>query len=279
MRILGLSAIVLAAFTAAAQAAPLTPADQLKLAGEWRANPDKPDGACGQNASVGDMRFTLEFAVTGGQIFVDDGSEASQTFAVKGDSTAKALTFSLAGSGSWKFSRKGDALVSDAPPDLYDSQKGLVFHRCRPAASRAAIKLNKDQLGIVSSAMPPNHYIFVDARARQGCKALDYQYLTIDLVGPLGFTVGRWNSMHLAEQLADGKKPKLAIDEVSNWTIDKAEAVANGYKFTITELIPPNNSRGDTTTITLAPTIDGRASVPEWKRTYARCSASQLRAQ
>lgn len=279
MRVAALGLAALLAMFTAAQGAPLTPADQSKLAGEWRANPDKPDGACGQNADIGDIRFTVEFAVTGGQIFVDDGSEASQTFAVKGDSTAKALTLSLANNGSWKFTHKGDALVSDTPPDLYSSLKGLVFHRCRPVASRAAIKLSKDQLGILSAATPPNHYIFVDARARQGCKALDYQYLTIDLVGPLGFTVGRWNSMHLAEQLADGKKLKLAIDDVSNWTIDKAEAVANGYKLTITELVPPNNSRGDTTTITIAPTIDGRASVPEWKRTYLRCSASQLQAQ
>ena len=278
--ILGMGLILVGALAATAvQAAPLSPADQTKLAGEWRANLEKPDGACGQNAGDGDMRFTLEFAVTGGQMFVDDGSESSQTFAVKGDSTAKALTLLLAGDGAWKFSRKGDALVSDAPPDLYGNQKGLIFHRCRPAADRSAIKLSKSQIAAVSAALPPNNYIFVDARARLGCKALDYQYLTIDLIGPLSFSIGRWNSMHLAEQLADGKKPKLAIDEVSNFTVDKAEAVANGTKFTITELIPPNGSRGDTTTITLAPTIDSRVSVPEWKRTYLRCSVSLLRAQ
>lgn len=251
----------------------------MKFAGEWRANSQKPGGACGQNASAGDMRFTLEFALTDGQIFVGDGTESSQTFAVKVDTSAKAATFNLGKDGVWKFTRQGDALISDSPPDLYAEQKGLVFHRCRPAADRRAIKLSKDQIGIVSSAMPPNHVIFVDARAKKGCKALDYQYLTIDLVGPLGFTIGRWNSFHLAEQLADGKKPKLAVDEVSNWTIEKAEAVANGYKFTITESIPPNDSRGDTATITLAPTIDGRASVPEWKRTYVRCSANQLSAE
>ena len=50
-------------------------------------------------------------------------------------------------------------------------------------------------------------------------------------------------------------------------------------KITITELIPPNGSRGDTMTITLVPTIDGRASVPEWKRSYMRCSANQLSAE
>ena len=275
--------VVFAAFACvvatAAQAAPLGPADQVKFAGEWRANSQKPDGACGQNAGAGDMRFTLEFAATGGQIFVDDGTESSQTFPVKVDASAKAATFDLGKSGAWKFSRKGDALVSDSPPDLYAEQKRLVFHRCRGAADRSAIKLTKDQIGIVSSAMPPNHVIFIDARAKNGCKALDYQYLTFDLVGPLGFTLGRWNSTHLGEQLADGKKPKLAVDEVSNWTIDKAEAVANGYKFTITELIPPNGSRGDTMTITLVPTIDGRASVPEWKRSYMRCSANQLSAE
>jgi hypothetical protein len=278
MRAVLLAALACLAATAV-QAAPLSAADQAKFAGEWRANPQKPDGACGQNAGVGDMRFTLEFAVTGGQMFIDDGTEASQTYAVKLDANAKAANFDLGKDGSWKFTRKGDALISDSPPELYAEQKGLVFHRCRAAADRSAIKLNKDQIAAVSAAMPPDHTIFVDARAKKGCKALDYQYLTFDLVGPLGFTLGRWNSGHLGEQLAGGKKPKLAVDQVSNWTIDKAEAVANGYKFTITELIPPNNSRGDTTTITLAPTIDGRASVPEWKRIYLRCSANQLSAE
>jgi hypothetical protein len=94
----------------------------------------------------------------------------------------------------------------------------------------------------------------------------------------LDFKVGRWNNTHLAETLADGKKSPLGIDEVSNWSIDKAEPTASGYKLNITELIPPNGSRGDTSTITLVPTIDGKAAIPEWKRSFIRCRASDLTA-
>jgi len=77
--------------------------------------------------------------------------------------------------------------------------------------------------------MPPDEPIFVDTRAKGGCKALDYQYLIFDLVGPTGFTLGRWNSGHLAELIADGKKAPLATDEVSNWTIDAAQPTPGGY--------------------------------------------------
>lgn len=57
---------------------------------------------------------------------------------------------------------------------------------------------------------------------------------------------------------------------MTNWTVDKAEAASGGFRLTITELTPPNGSRGDTSTITLLVSGAG-ASVPEWKRAYLRC--------
>jgi hypothetical protein len=78
--------------------------------------------------------------------------------------------------------------------------------------------------------------------------------------------------------LAEGEKPKLARDAVANWTVDKAEAVAGGYRLTITELIPPNGARGDTSVITLAAPVGGKTSIPEWKRSFLRCPAAGLAA-
>jgi hypothetical protein len=210
------------------------PAAAADLAGEWRA-------ACGAEAS--ETSVVLEYTFTGGTAAVDNGMEEdSGTFAIA----------VLEKQG--RLSLKNGAVTWE----------GKAFTRCRKPADRSAIRLDKNQILTLSSA------IFVDARAKSGCRARDYQYLRIDLIGPLGFALGRWNSVHLAETLAAGGKSPVTIDEVSNWTIEKADITQAGVKLTVTELIPPNGSRGDTTTVTLA-TADGKLSIPEWRRTYLRC--------
>jgi len=221
------------------------PAAAADLAGEWRA-------ACG--AQAGGTSVVLEYAFTGGTATIDDGTEDGGTFPIA--ALEKQGKLSLAG-GAVKWN-------------------GQTFKRCRAPADRSAIKLSKTQLAELATTMPPDRAIFVDARAKAGCKARDYQYLRIDLIGPLGFELGRWNSVHLAERLASGGKAPLAVDQVSNWTIEKAESVPGGYRLTITELIPPNGSRGDTSTITLATSSGGKVSIPEWTRLYLRCPASSL---
>jgi hypothetical protein len=212
------------------------------LSGEWRA-------ACG--AEAGDTSVVLEYAFTGGTAAIDNGmEEESGTFPIV------------------ELEKQGKLSLKDGVVKW----QGQTFKRCRGPADRSAIKLSKAQLAEIATTMPPAYPVFVDARAKAGCKARDYQYLRIDLIGPLGFELGRWNSLHLGELLAGDGKPPLPVDEVSNWKIEKAESVPGGYKLTITELIPPNGSRGDTTTITLATSSGGKLSVPEWKRSYIRCA-------
>lgn len=230
---------VLLAVLAASPA--LAGSDKQALAGEWRQ-------ACSAEAT--DTRLVVEFALTGGTVMVDDGTEAS--------GTARFAELEKLG----KLSVSGGALVWN----------GETFKRCRAPADRSAIKLTKAQIAEISAAMPPRYPTFVDARTKGGCGALDHQYLTIDLVNPLGASMGRWNSVHLGEMLAEGKKSPVALDEVANWTIDKAEAVPGGYRLTLTELIPPNGARGDTTTITLSVGKNDKAAVAEWKRAYLRCT-------
>lgn len=230
-------------------AAAVTDTDKAALTGEWRP-------ACGAAAEAGETRIVIEFALTGGVVNIDDGTEDGGAFEI---ASKDGSTFTL---------RDGRKFVFSGGPLRWN---GMSFQRCRGPVDRSAIRLTRAQIAQVSSSMPPDQAIFVDARAKGGCKALDYQYLTLDLVGPLGFSLGRWNSAHLAES------GKSSFDEVSNWTVDKAEPVSGGYRLTITELIPPNGARGDTGAITLL-VAGGKASVPEWKRSYLRCSKGSLAA-
>lgn len=278
----GLIAAILAVCVSPALAAQgtLSAADKAALAGEWRANEAKPDGACGRDAGAGDTTMVVEFALTGGTVTLEDGSEGGGAYQIgSADAAQDHIRIALKDSGElWFVHRPGGLLKSQSSEGVTPEVAGLTFKRCREPADRGRIKLSAAQIAQISSTMPPDRAVFVDARAKGGCKALDYQYLTIDLVGPLGFTLGRWNSAHLGEALADGKKPALTLDEVANWTVDKAEAVPGGYRLTITELIPPNGARGDTSVITLAAPAGGKTAVPEWKRSFLRCPESSLAA-
>ncbi|MBI1329022.1 MAG: hypothetical protein GC166_03850 [Alphaproteobacteria bacterium] len=261
-----------------AHAAPLSPAVQQSLAGEWRANPEKPNGACGADAGNGDILMVIEFALTGGTISLDDGTEGGGEYAIASGMADKShITLKTTEDTAFTFARlSGGLLKADASAE---SIGGMTFKRCRPPADRSAIKLTKAQLADVAHDFLPKRYVFIDTRAKKGCKATDYQYVFFNLVGPLAFEAGRWNSYHVGELLADGKKPKLPLDDIANFTIGKADYANGAYRFTLTELIPPNNARGDTTTITLKLAKDGTATIPEWKRTYKRCAESELAAQ
>lgn len=264
MRRLLLAALpLLAPVAALAVANGFSPDDQNWLAGEWATK-------CGEHADGSELYMYIEFAATGGQVAFDDGTEGGGTFAIKnGTVNANRVSLNLAEAGDYEFIRNGMALKGTAG----DMAAGKVFIRCAPPADRSAIHLDSKALRYLSSAMPPDHATFIDTRAKGGCGATDYMYLTIDLVGPLGYTIGRWNSSSLAEKVAQGKSS--SFDEVTNFTIDKAESMGGNYRFTITEKIPPNGSRGDTTTITLLPSPTGVVTIPEWKRSYRRCFAHE----
>ena len=261
-------ALLVAAFVvavSATQAAPVTGAARDAFAGGWRA------GACGVGAEPNAASFTLEFAMTGGLLTVDTGDERSGQHPIEAvDVAGEAFSFK-SGSDVWRFKRAKDGgLTVLAAPSLYSELKTRTFHRCQPPADRSAIHLNAKQTAAISASMPNGPYL-IDLRARKGCQAIEYQYLTFDLVGPTGFELHRWNSSAVGEKLANGGKLNFAIDEISNFRIEQADAIPGGYRFKITELIPPNGSRGDTTTITV--NIKGKtAAIPEWKRTYALCS-------
>jgi hypothetical protein len=265
----GLSVVLCAG---AASAAPVTGAARDAYAGEWRANVASSASACGAGAREGAVHFTLEFAMTGGAMFVDDNSESAGTQKVQSiDDTGGTVTLRLK-DGSWTFKHAaGGVLISDHPLETYSQMHGLVFRHCVPAADRSAIHLTAAEARGISSAMPGGP-ILIDSRAPKGCKAALYQYLGFDVVGPTGFVLHRWNSSAVGEKLADGGKLAFKTDEITDFTIDQADTIPGGYRFKVTERIPPNGSRGDTTTITV--NVKGStATIPEWNRSYAVCTA------
>lgn len=273
MRTLGLAFALSVLGALSTHAAPLAGAARDAYAGEWRANVGSSASACGAGAAPGAVHFTLEFAMTGGSMFVDDNSESAGTQKVQSiDDTAGTVTLKLH-DGAWTFKHAaGGVLISDKPLDAYSEMHGLTFRHCMPAADRGAIHLNAAQTAAISGAMP-NGPLLVDLRAKKGCKANAYQYLNFDLVGPAGFALHRWNSTAAGERLADGGKLAFLIDDVADFRIEKADVVPGGYRFTVTELIPPNGARGDTTTINVVVNAKNHtASIPEWKRSYALCT-------
>lgn len=262
-----IATLILFLSVGSAGAAGLSATDQAALAGELR-------NGCG--AETSDMSVVMEFTVTGGTIWLDDGTEGADSYrVVSATMTKDRLHFTLKDGGKMVFVRRSDGKMTGEESSGLQFQ-GRTFQHCREAADRSAIHLSKAELADISASMPPDNPIFVDARAKEGCKVLDYQYLAIDMVGPLGFSMGRWKSADLAEKEADGKKTKLVTDEFTNWKIEKAESTPQGTRLTVTELIPPNGSRGDTTTITLTKSAGGKVVIPEWKRTYLRCTEDQL---
>jgi len=254
--------------TAAAHAGPVTGAAREAFAGGWKG------AACNAAGDDAAMSFSLEFALTGGRMNVDNNYESLGPRRVKAiDASGDAVTLMLDGGAKWIFRQpKPDTLVSVTPIPEYADMKGVTFHRCYTPADRSGLHLDAKQTAGISAEMPGGPTL-IDLRAKKGCAATEYQYLDFDLVGPAEFKLHRWNSMAYAEKIADGGTSSLKIDEIADFIIEKADAIPGGYRFTITELIPPEGARGDTTTITVKVNRDHTATIPEWKRTYALCTA------
>ena len=264
--------IALLALVHAASAAPLGDADKTALAGEWRAHRAAAGDAC-TNIQKDDPRLVLEFAMTGGQLLIDDPGDRRLMIGVQFvDANGDALSLAFSTATPWIFTRAGkDVLVSEAPPAEFAALKGLRFRRCRPPADRSALKIDRDAVDFFSVMMPPDYPTFIDAHEKAGCKAASYKYLSIDLVGPENFAV-------TTGTLQPGKgatPPKL--DNEQTWAIDAAEELPNVVRLTITPLTGPSHARGAPTKISLIPGTDtDLLTIPEWDAVYRRCTIREL---
>jgi hypothetical protein len=254
-----------------AQAAPLSPADAARLEGAWRYNGAGSD-ACGRSGKwLYGAEMTVEFRLTGGQVTLDDGAEGAGPHKV---------TRAEKKDGSFELELDGEPGPMRLAPIGTDGLKvtaygaggyvGKTFRQCSAADPRAGIKLDKADMTYLATSMLPVNPRFVDARAKN-CKAAQYQFLNFDLANPTDPEIRREDSDALG--VARNKKSvRVPVDDdgMGRWKIEAAVKTQTGYDFTVTELIPPNGSRGDKSTLSVVRTKDGIA-IPAWKRSYLRC--------
>lgn len=272
----GMKTIVIATasllIAAPALAAPLTSADKAKLEGVWRQNANTASDACGTDGNFEyGVEITIEFKLTGGEIYFEDQAEGSGADKVTSASkSGDVISLKLADrSPAWDIKFAGNNKAS-----FY----GQSFTRCTEAEPRANLVLGKDDLAYLSTGLVPSgtdpYYgvYFVDSRDAGGCKAKLYQALNFNLRSPAYPDIARVESEALKQKLA-GKKPGVPMDTdgMGRWLVEGGHTTATGWQFKLIELIPPNGSRGDAITVDVMRTKGG-ISIPAWKRSYTRCT-------
>ncbi len=253
---------------------------QALLAGGWRYEPDgSAPPACDQAPSEMGQVITFEFAVTGGRAQWTSPDGEGMNLAVEASQDGKTISLLSPDGPGLTFELNDDGTLSGAKmADFAGDLAGMQFRKCYEPADRAKIDGSAKALAFFGGAPDAPPVRFVDTRfAKKGkdlCLEPEAQYLELDMVGPLGFSLGRWNSAAIAEKLAVDEKVKLPLDDLGNYTLESLTETGLGWEATLTELIPPNGSRGDTTTIRLQVKGD-HVTIPEWQRDYLRCTTGE----
>jgi hypothetical protein len=153
----------------------------------------------------------------------------------------------------------------------------MVFKRCSKPADRSVIALDDNGLKYLASDLPGDEAFFIDERlaAKTGnrCAVKETQYLFFALIGPSEFRVSRWNSFAIGDKIAAKIPVKLPLDPIADWAIESVRAEAGKYVFRMrdyddTKAVP------ETIHVEVKPT---GIAIPEWKRTYVRCTGFQSR--
>lgn len=267
--------LALTLFASTALAAADTP--QSLLEGGWRFEPDgSAPPACDQPPSEAGEVITFEFAVTGGRVQWTDAYGEGIDLGVEAAQDGKAIALMTPDGPALHFELNADGTLSGLEmAEFAGALTGKQFRKCYEPADRAGIDGSAKALAFFGGAPETPPVRFVDTRfAKKGkdlCLEPEAQYIQLDMVGPLRFGLGRSNSAAIAEKLAVDEKVKTPLDELSDYTLDTLAETGIGWEATVTELIPPNGSRGDTTTIRLQ--VEGdHLRIPEWQRDYLRCT-------
>ena len=253
---------------------------QALLSGGWRYEPDgSAPPACDQAPSEMGQVITFEFAVTGGRAQWTSPDGEGMNLAVEASQDGKTISLLSPDGPGLTFELNDDGTLSGAKmADFAGDLAGMQFRKCYEPADRAKIDGSAKALAFFGGAPDAPPVRFVDTRfAKKGkdlCLEPEAQYLELDMVGPLGFSLGRWNSAAIAEKLAVDEKVKLPLDDLGNYTLESLTETGLGWEAALTELIPPNGSRGDTTTIRLQVKGD-HVTIPEWQRDYLRCTTGE----
>lgn len=257
------------------------------LSGGWRFHTDgSVPPACDQGPAEGSENVMFEFAVTGGMLrFTQDDDADALMGVMLGESDVKThISMNTQDGTAINFTVQAPDLMKADTVTGGDAAalSGKTLRKCFDPVDRSAIKVEHetpigqpDDMSYLSQNGLGEQPRFVDTRfnadPKQLCHEMMAQYVFFDLIGPLELTMGRYNTGAMAETLAEEKTPKIVPDDVGNWIVQAVEPIEGGWKVTVLELIPPNGSRGDTTTISVLAKGD-TITIPEWKRTFQRCT-------
>ncbi len=247
------------------------------LAGGWRYEPDgSSPPACDQPPSEFGEVITFEFAVTGGRVQWTNPNGEGMNLGVEASRDGKSIALISPDGPGLKFELQDDGTLWGL--EMAEFAQDLTakhFRKCYEPADRSQIDGSAKALDFFGGGAEAPPVRFVDTRfGKKGqdlCLEPESQYLRLDMVGPLGFELTRWNSAAIAEKLAVDETVKTPLDDVSNFTLESLRETGLGWEATVTELIPPNGSRGDTSTIRLQVKGD-HVTIPEWQRDYLRCT-------
>ena len=283
MRIFGFAVLALFAFAGVAQAegTSLSPARQGDLEGVWKGIDAASDASklCSEQSTAHNT-LSLEFMRTGGMIFFDDGTEATTRAPLTASAEANGIVTLTSANQVWRFRPTGKDTMSSvrSSASLGSDVDDMVYRRCQPPADRAPIAFDTTQLKLLAADMPGDEAFFIDTRiapkSGDRCGAAETQYLFFALIGPSEFRLSRWNSFALADKAAGGTKSRLPLDPIGDWRITGASVDGGKYVFQIKDYDKPSAA---VKTIHLEVKPNGEFSIPEWKRSYVRCTGFQSR--
>jgi hypothetical protein len=273
--------------TPAAVAAPaptavtLSAGQQARLEGVWKGIDAASDASklCSEQ-STSHNTLSLEFMRTGGMIFYDDGTEATTRAPLTAAEEANGIITLTAGNQIWRFRATGNNTMASvrSSASLGADVDDMVYKRCQEPADRNAIAFDATQLKLIAADMPGDEAFFIDTRIApkigDRCAAQETQYLFFALIGPAEFRLSRWNSFALADKMASGGKSKLPFDPVGDWRITGARVDGGKYVFQMKDYDKPTAA---VKTIHLSVKANGEFEIPEWKRSYVRCTGFQSR--
>ena len=283
MRIVGSAILALAASIgfARAQGVSLSPERQAALEGVWKGVDAMSDASklCSEE-STSNNTMSLEFLRTGGMIYFDDGTQAATRAPLSAAEEANGVITLTAGDRVWRFRPTSKNVLTSVrnSASLGADVDDIVYKRCQEPADRNAIAFDATQLKLLAADMPGDEAFFIDTRiapkSGNRCAGEETQYLFFALIGPAEFRLSRWNSFALADKIASGAKSKLPLDPVADWRITGARVDGGKYVFQIKDYEKPS---APVKTIHLEVKANGEFTVPEWKRSYVRCTGFQSR--
>lgn len=271
-------------FPFAAHAEPLSQERQAYLEGVWSgiSTEVSADKLCSLTAPpAGATTMSIEFLRSGGVAFADDGAEGASRGPISDAGEEGGIVSLTFGNEVWRFRPDGPKVMYRvrSSASLGGGVDTMVFKRCQKAADRSVIALDDEALKFLAADLPGDEAFFMDDRlaAKTGnrCAVEETQYLFFVLIGPSEFRVSRWNSFALADKLASKPKAKVPpLDPVANWKIENARVDGAKYAFQMRDY---DNAEAVPETIHIQVKPDGSIEIPEWRRTYIRCTNFQSR--